>query len=59
MTGSSPIRILTVDDHPLVAGAQGYLLKNTLHLELLQTIRAVHAGKRNLSPEVSFRSPNM
>ena len=29
------------------AGAQGYLLKNTLHSELLQTIRAVHAGKRS------------
>ena len=27
------------------AGAQGYLLKNTLHTDLLQTIRAVHAGK--------------
>jgi len=39
----------------LKAGAQGYLLKNTLHAELLQTIRAVHAGKRGLSPEVSFQ----
>ena len=39
----------------LKAGAQGYLLKNTLHLALLQTIRAVHAGKRNLSPEASFQ----
>ena len=29
----------------LKAGAQGYLLKNTLHSDLLQTIRAVHAGK--------------
>jgi DNA-binding NarL/FixJ family response regulator len=35
------------------AGAQGYLLKNTLHSELLRTIRAVHAGKRSLSPDVS------
>ena len=34
------------------AGAQGYLLKNTLHSDLLQTIRTVHAGKRSLSPEV-------
>jgi DNA-binding NarL/FixJ family response regulator len=32
----------------LKAGAQGYLLKNTLHKELLQTIRAVHAGKKSL-----------
>jgi DNA-binding NarL/FixJ family response regulator len=39
----------------LKAGAQGYLLKNTLHTELLQTIRAVHAGKRGLSPEASFQ----
>ena len=39
----------------LKSGAQGYLLKNTLHLELLQTIRAAHAGKRSLSPEVSFQ----
>ena len=38
----------------LKAGAQGYLLKNTLYSELLQTIRAVHAGRRGLSPEVSF-----
>jgi DNA-binding NarL/FixJ family response regulator len=38
----------------LKAGAQGYLLKNTLHQELLQTIRAVHGGRRNLSAEVSF-----
>ena len=37
------------------AGAQGYLLKNTLHSELLRTIRAVHAGKRGLSPEASFQ----
>ena len=37
------------------AGAQGYLLKSTLHNELLQTIRAVHAGRKNLSPEVSYQ----
>ena len=39
----------------LKAGAQGYLLKNTLHSELLQTIRAVHRGRRGLSSEVSFQ----
>ena len=39
----------------LKAGAQGYLLKNTLHSDLLHTIRAVHAGKRRLSPEASFQ----
>ena len=39
----------------LKAGAQAYLLKNTLHEELLQTIRAVHAGKKTLSPEVTYQ----
>lgn len=37
----------------LKAGAQGYLLKSLLHDELLETIRAVHAGKKALSPEAS------
>jgi DNA-binding NarL/FixJ family response regulator len=37
----------------LKAGAQAYLLKSTLHKELLETIRAVNAGKKALSPEVS------
>lgn len=37
----------------LKAGAQGYLLKSLLHAELLDTIRAVHAGKKALSPEAS------
>lgn len=38
----------------LKAGARAYMLKNTLHRDLLGTIRAVHAGRKNLSPEVSF-----
>jgi DNA-binding NarL/FixJ family response regulator len=38
----------------LRAGAQAYLLKNLLHKDLLDTIRAVHAGKKALSPEASF-----
>jgi DNA-binding NarL/FixJ family response regulator len=38
----------------LKAGACGYLLKNLLHRELLETIRAVHAGKKALSPDASF-----
>jgi DNA-binding NarL/FixJ family response regulator len=38
----------------LKAGARAYLLKNLLHRELLETIRAVHAGKKSLSPEASF-----
>jgi len=37
------------------AGARAYLLKNLLHKELLETIRAVHAGKKTLSPEASFQ----
>jgi DNA-binding NarL/FixJ family response regulator len=39
----------------LKAGAQAYLLKNTLHKELLETIRSVHTGKKTLSPEVSYQ----
>jgi DNA-binding NarL/FixJ family response regulator len=38
----------------LKAGARAYLLKNLLYKELLDTIRAVHAGKRTLSPEISY-----
>jgi len=36
------------------AGASAYLLKNALHKELLDTIRAVHAGKKYISPEASY-----
>lgn len=38
----------------LKAGARAYLLKNLLHKELLETIRAVHAGKKAISPDASF-----
>lgn len=38
----------------LKAGAHAYLLKNTLHKDLVDTIRAVHAGRKALSPEASF-----
>ena len=38
----------------LKAGAQGYLLKNAFHKELIETIRAVQAGKKALSPEASY-----
>ena len=31
-------------------GARGYLLKNVLHMELLETIRAVHAGETSTPP---------
>jgi len=37
----------------LKAGAWAYLLKNQFHKELLDAIRAVHAGKRTLSAEAS------
>ena len=36
------------------AGALAYLLKNALHKELLDTIRAVHAGKKYISPDATF-----
>src|SRR6185369_15516684 len=39
----------------LKAGARGYLLKNSLHKELLDTIRGVHAGKKALSQEASLQ----
>lgn len=37
------------------AGARAYLLKNLLHKELLETIRAVHAGRKSISPELSYQ----
>jgi len=39
----------------LKAGARAYLLKTSLHKELMETIRAVHAGKKSLSAEASFQ----
>jgi DNA-binding NarL/FixJ family response regulator len=38
----------------LKAGAQAYLLKNTLHKDLVGAIRAVYSGKKALSPEATF-----
>jgi DNA-binding NarL/FixJ family response regulator len=37
----------------LKSGARGYLLKDLLRKELLETIRAVHAGQKRLSTEVA------
>ena len=37
----------------LKAGARGYILKGRVHKELLETIRAVHAGQKRLPPEVA------
>jgi DNA-binding NarL/FixJ family response regulator len=41
--------------HALKAGAHAYLLKTTLHIELTQTIRAVHAGRKWLSAEITYQ----
>lgn len=49
-TYSGDVQILRA----LRAGASAYLLKSTLRDELLDAIRAVHAGHKRLSPEVSF-----
>ena len=38
----------------LKTGARAYLLKSLLDKELLETIRAVHAGKKALSAEASY-----
>jgi DNA-binding NarL/FixJ family response regulator len=35
-------------------GARGYLLKTLLDKELLETIRAIHAGRKMLSAEASY-----
>jgi DNA-binding NarL/FixJ family response regulator len=37
----------------LKAGARAYLLKSLVHRELLETIRAVHAGQKRIPPEVA------
>src|SRR5712692_4117938 len=39
----------------LEAGAQGYLLKDSVRRELLQAIRDVYAGHRHISPPVAAR----
>jgi len=54
-------RIIVLTNHPgdvqvsraLRAGARAYLLKTMLRKELLETIRAVHAGQKRLSSEVA------
>ena len=37
----------------LKAGARAYLLKGLLRKELIETIRAVHAGQKRLAPEIA------
>jgi DNA-binding NarL/FixJ family response regulator len=39
--------------HAFQAGASGYLLKSMLRKDLLDTIRAVYAGKRRIPPEIA------
>jgi len=54
-------RIIVLTTHPgdvqvsraLKAGARAYLLKGMLRKELLETIRAVHAGQKRLSAAVA------
>ena len=54
-------RIIVLTTHPgdsqvsraLKAGARAYLLKGMLRKELLDTIRAVHAGQKRLSSEIA------
>jgi DNA-binding NarL/FixJ family response regulator len=35
------------------AGARGYLLKGNVHTDLLDAIRAVHAGRKRIPPEIA------
>ncbi len=37
----------------LKAGARAYILKGLVHKELLDTIRAVHAGQKRIPPEIA------
>ena len=37
----------------LRAGARGYILKGHVHRELLETIRAVHAGQKRIPPDIA------
>src|SRR5215470_16749225 len=37
----------------LKAGARAYILKGNVHRELLDTIRAVHAGQKRIPPEIA------
>ena len=37
----------------LRAGARGYILKGHVHRELLETVRAVHAGQKRIPPDIA------
>jgi two-component system NarL family response regulator len=58
--GASIIMLSTHDGEEdiyrsLQAGARAYLLKTAARNELIETIRAVHAGERHISPAVGAR----
>lgn len=38
----------------LRAGAKAYILKGHVHRELLETIRAVHAGRKRIPPDIAI-----
>jgi DNA-binding NarL/FixJ family response regulator len=41
-------------DRAFRAGAYGYLLKNMLRKELVETIRTVHGGRKRIPPEIAI-----
>jgi two-component system NarL family response regulator len=60
-SASARVVVLTTYDgdediyRALRAGARAYLLKDVRREELLATIRAVHAGRRHIPPEIAAR----
>ena len=42
----------------LKAGARAYILKRHVHRELLEAIRAVHAGQKRIAPEIAAELAN-
>jgi DNA-binding NarL/FixJ family response regulator len=42
-------------ERALAAGARGYVVKGMVRAELLQAIRAVHAGKRHVPPAIAAK----
>jgi DNA-binding NarL/FixJ family response regulator len=48
-TYAGDVRVLRA----LKAGARAFILKGHVHRELLETIRAVHAGQKRIPPEVA------
>ena len=59
------VLMLSIDDseddvrRALETGANGYLSKSAQLQELLQAIRAVHAGERYLAPALAARPPSV